>query len=176
MSEHTCLFVLRSIRIYTRIYNGDEMKSLNKMASIGNISPMPQFQSQTDPTNAGARWTAWIERFETYLIAADIKEGERKRALLLYQAGPEVYKIFRTLPDTGDTKDYAKAKDALTKHFESAKNPIYEIYSFRPARQSVDETIDQFHTRLCTLAKHCEFHDTDFEKICNWFVMVRPVG
>ena len=28
---------------------------------------MPQFQPQADPTNTGARWTAWIERFETYL-------------------------------------------------------------------------------------------------------------
>ena len=141
------------------------------MASVSNISPMPQFQPQADPTNTGARWTAWIERFETYLIAADVKEGERKRALLLYQAGPEVYKIFKTLPDTGDTKDYAKAKDALTKHFEPAKNPIYEIYNFRQAKQSVDETIDQFHTRLRTLAQHCDFHDTDFEikmqLVCN---------
>ena len=141
------------------------------MASVSNISPMPHFQPQADPTNTGARWTAWIERYDTYLIAADVKEGERKRALLLYQAGPEVYKIFKTLPDTGDSKDYAKANDALTKHFEPAKNSIYEIYNFRQAKQSVDETIDQFHTRLRTLAQHCDFHDTDFEikmqMVCN---------
>jgi len=126
------------------------------MASVTNVSPMPQFQPQTDPTNTGAKWTTWIERFETYLI---------------YQAGAEVYKIFKTLPATGDTKDYAKAKDALTKHFEPAKNPIYEIYNFLQARQSVDETIHQFHTRLRTLAQHCDFHDTCFEikmqLVCN---------
>lgn len=121
------------------------------MATATNVSPMPQFQPKSDPTNTGARWTSWIERFETYLIAADIKEDERKRALLLYQAGPEVYEIFKTLPDKGESKDYKKAKDALTKHFEPARNSIYEIYNFRQAKQRADETIDEFHTRLRTL-------------------------
>ena len=133
------------------------------MASESNISPMPRFQPQSDPTNTRARWTAWLGRFETYLIAAGVTEEERKRALLLYQAGPEVYKIFKTLPDRGDTKAYAKAKDALTKHFEPAKNPIYESCNFRQAKQGAEERIDQFHMRLRTLAQHCDFYDTDFE-------------
>ena len=31
----------------------------------------------------------------------------------------------------GDEVDYQKAADALTKHFEPARNPSYEIYNFR---------------------------------------------
>ena len=141
------------------------------MATASNISPMPQFQPKSDPTNTGARWTGWLERFETYLIAADVTDDARKRALLLYQAGSEVYEIFKTLPDTGESNNYTKAKDALTKHFEPAKNPIFEIYNFREAKQRADETLDEFHTRLRTLAKYCQFHDTDFEIkmqiVCN---------
>ena len=45
-----------------------------------------------------------------------MKDPSRKRALLLYQAGPEVHEIFKTLPDTGDEKDFDKAVQALTKH------------------------------------------------------------
>ena len=80
--------------------------------------------------------------------------------------------MFKTLPDTVVTKDYAKAKDALTTHFEPAKNPIYEISNFRQGTQRADETMDQFHTRLCTLAQQCDFHDTNFEiklqlLVCN---------
>ena len=104
------------------------------MASVNNLSPMPQFQPQSDPMNTGARWTAWLERSETCIIAAGVTEEERKRAFLLYQATPEIYKVFKTLPDTGDDKDYTKAKDAFTKHFEPAKNPIYEIFNFRQAK------------------------------------------
>ena len=132
---------------------------------------MPVFEPKTDITNTGARWTNWLERFHTYLLAANVKEPQRQRALLLYQAGPEVYNIFKTLPDTGDEKDYKKAVDALTKHFEPDKNQIFEIYNFRQATQRTEETIDEFHTRLRTLAKHCKFHDEDFEIkmqiVCN---------
>ena len=128
------------------------------MASVSNISPMPQFQPQADPTNTGARWTALIDRFETYLIAADVKEGERKRALLVYQAGPKAYKIFKTLPSTGDTKDYAKAKDALTKYFEPAKNLIYQIYIFvkqnkvlmKPSINSIQDYVPLLNTVIST--------------------------
>ena len=64
-----------------------------------------------------------------------------------------------------------RAKDALTKHFEPARNPIYEIYNFHQAKQRADETIDEFHTILRTLSTHCKFDDTDFkikmQIVCN---------
>ena len=61
-----------------------------------------------------------------YLLAADAKEPQRQRGLLLYQAGSEVYNIIETLPDTGDEKDYKKAVDALTKNFEPDKIKFLE--------------------------------------------------
>ena len=48
-----------------------------------------------------------------YLAAHDVKDATRKRALLLYSAGEEVSDIFKTLPDQGEEKDYAKAVTAL---------------------------------------------------------------
>ena len=109
-----------------------------------------------------------------YLVATNIKDLARKRALLLYQAGPEVHEIFKTLPDTGEANEYDKAVQALTKHFEPQKNLIYQTYVFRQATQRADETIDEFHTRLRSLAEHCGFKDadqTDFEIkmqiVCN---------
>ena len=47
-----------------------------------------------------------------------MKDAALKRALLLYQTGPEVHEIFRTLPDTGGDKDYEAAVNALTAYFE----------------------------------------------------------
>jgi hypothetical protein len=60
-----------------------------------------------------------------------VKDTARKRALLLYQAGPEVHEIFKTLPDTGDEKNYEAAVNALTAYFEPEKNRIYQTYMFR---------------------------------------------
>ena len=38
-----------------------------------NIQPMPAFEPRSEPTSTSARWTRWLERFNTYLLAADIK-------------------------------------------------------------------------------------------------------
>ena len=37
------------------------------------------------------------------------------------------------------------------------------MYRFRQAKQETHETLDQFHTRLRSLAQTCNFHDVDFE-------------
>ena len=66
---------------------------------MNGLQPMPLFEPKADPTNTSARWTQWIQRFNTYLVASNVKDTARKRALLLYQAGPEVHEIFKTLPD-----------------------------------------------------------------------------
>lgn len=55
------------------------------MATNG-LQPIPQFKAKGDPTN---RWAQWIEDFNT--------DTGRNGALLLYQAGPEVHEIFKTL-------------------------------------------------------------------------------
>ena len=34
---------------------------------------------------------------------------------------------------------------------------------FRQATQQENETIDEYHTRLRQLSKHCEFADVEFE-------------
>ena len=88
---------------------------------------MPVFEPRSDPTSTSARWTRWLERFNTYLLAADIKDDARKRASLLYQAGPEVDEIFKSLEE-GETKDFKSAVKALTEYFEPEKNVIYRTY------------------------------------------------
>ena len=96
--------------------------------ATNELQPMPLFEPKADPTNTSARWTQWIECFNTYLVASNIKDTGRKRAL------PEVHEIFKTLPDTGDEKDYDSAVKALTTYFEPDKNKIYQTYTFRQAK------------------------------------------
>ena len=98
-----------------------------------------------------------------YLTASGVTDPTRKRALLLYQAGPRVREIFKRIPDTGTGADYDIAKAKLKAHFDPQKNKRYEVYRFRQATQESNETLDQFHTRLRTMAKTCEFTDIEFE-------------
>ena len=98
--------------------------------AMNDLQPMPLFEPKTDPTNTSAPWIKWIQRFNTYLVASNVKDAARKRDLLLYQAGPEVHETFKTLPDTGDDKDYEEVVNALTAYFEpyGEKSNLPNIY------------------------------------------------
>ena len=88
---------------------------------------------------------------------------KKKRAFLLYQAGPKVREIFRQIPENGNDDDFDKATELLNAHFEPQKNRLYDVYEFRQAKQGNAETLDQYYTRLRTLSKRCDFADPDFE-------------
>ena len=112
------LYILQWRRGCDNYWRGN-LKKKSRMAAQ-NIQPMSAFEPRSDPTSTSARWSRWLERFNTYLVAADIKDDGRKRALLLYQAGSEVYEIFKTLEED-EAKDFKSAVKALTKYFEPEK-------------------------------------------------------
>ena len=132
------------------------------MASL-DFSGIKQFDPHSDPSSIASQWKEWLQRFKRCVVAFDIKDKTRKRALLLYLAGPEVETIFATLSDTGNDQDYDTAEEKLTAYFAPKKNTLYERHVFRKATQRPDETIDQFCTRLRHLGSTCEFDQLDDE-------------
>ena len=133
------------------------------MATGLDLSGIQQFSPYEDPTTLSNRWTVWLKRFERFVVAMDTKDTTRKRSLLRYLAGPDVEKLFETIPDNGEEKDYDVAATKLTKYFDPMKNIMYEIHLFSETQQRQGETIDQFCTRVCQLAKTCEFADEKHE-------------
>jgi len=131
------------------------------MATRLDVNPLPPFDPVGDPTSLSQRWKSWKRRFETYLVALDVKDDKQKRALLLYQAGQETQEIFDTLTETGENYETALAK--LDEYFLPKKNVDYETFQFRQAKQKSDETVEQFVTRLRKLAVNCEFSALDKE-------------
>ena len=65
--------------------------------------------------------------------------------------------------DPAETNVYTVAKKAIDDHFSPKKNAEFEIYNFRLAKQRDGENIDAYHSRLRSLAKYCQFTDTDAE-------------
>ena len=61
-----------------------------------DLAPLLPFDPFTDLSSVGQRWTSWLHRFETYLLAIDITATKRKRALLLYQVEQQTHTIFDT--------------------------------------------------------------------------------
>ena len=91
------------------------------------------------------------------MVAQNITDGARKRALLLYQVGQATQEIFDAIPDTGD--DYDTAINKLDGYFSPKKNWDYEVFKFRTTTQNVGETVDQYVMRLRRMAPNCEFPD-----------------
>ncbi len=123
--------------------------------AVLNTSGLQEFDPHSDPTSLAVRWNEWLTRFKRYVIGFDIKDKTRKRALLLYLAGPKVEKIFSTLTYTAEAK--------LTAYFAPKENVLYERHVFRQAKQETEETIDHFYTRLRHLASTCDFTNLEEE-------------
>ena len=131
-----------------------------------NLPSFPSFDVSDSSGPLGPKWKKYIARFRNLLIAVNITNEARQRALLLHYVGEDVNDIFDTLPNTTAREGESpleKAIDALTTYFEPKKNLAYEDYQFRQAKQLSDETIMTYYTRLKTLAKTCEFTDVDRE-------------
>ena len=130
------------------------------------LPAFPEFDVSETSTQA-TRWKKWLSRFRNLLVAMNVKDKPRQRALLLHYAGEATNEIFDTLPDTaaGEGDDpFEKAVRALTNYFTPKQNREYEIYVFRQAKQESNESISAFHTRLRQLAVTCEFDDVDIVK------------
>ena len=131
---------------------------------------LPKFDCFSNPATIGPRWKRWLTSFELYADGKGliISEGttaatkQRRRAMLLHLAGPDVKVIFTTLTETGDATNYASAVEALNAYFVPQVNSAFARQTFHRITQNPGETVQQFVTRLRKAAKDCDFGtDTD---------------
>ena len=116
----------------------------------------PNFDSHSSG-DVAIRWTKWVARFKNLMLACNITDQIRQRALLLHYAGEQTHDIFDTLPDTVATENensLDKAVNALTAHFAPKRNREYEVYTFRQAKQNMDEDMTTYLHTFETTVKH----------------------
>ena len=111
------------------------------LSENGALSAIPKFDCHSDPATLGARWTHWLTSFELFVDgkglivteATNATTRQRRRAMLLHFAGPDVQEILTTLADTGEASDYAAAVTALNGYFlptGSNKRKVRLFFSF----------------------------------------------
>ena len=99
-----------------------------------------------DQTTLGLWWNRWLTPFQLFadgkgliINEENANNKQRRRALLLHLAGPDVQDIFSTLPDTGYVKDYKKAVETLNVYFvprvlQRTLNTPLDSYHKHPGR------------------------------------------
>ena len=63
-----------------------------------------RFNIDDEKTSFGIKWKVWLAEFENLLIALNITNAKRQRALMLYYARNDVHEIYRSLVNTEDAK------------------------------------------------------------------------
>ncbi|XP_028329886.1 uncharacterized protein LOC114480190 [Gouania willdenowi] len=103
-------------------------------------------------------WTIYVERFEQYCLANDIRD-ERKVAVLLSLMGAKTYNLLRSLtaPDKPADKTIGEITETLKNHLNPAPLVIAERFRFHRRNQAKTETVSEYIAELRRLAEHCQF-------------------
>ena len=103
--------------------------------ATSELGSVVQFDCKTDDGDTATRWRKWLKSFNYYIVARGISNIERKVAMLMHCAGPDVQELFETLSDPdpdSDDDEYVKTVRMLNAHFVKKKvNKPYERHVFR---------------------------------------------
>ena len=100
--------------------------------SIATALPLfPKFDISPESGTLGMHWKKHVTCFQNLLVALNITDKLRQKALLLHCAGKEVNNILEMLPDTDTREDECpleKTIDAISAYFQPKQNIAYEEY------------------------------------------------
>ena len=103
--------------------------------------------------------TDYLERFEFYCVANEIRSESKKKAIFLTSVGQATFEKVKALisPQPLDAASFDEIKSALKSHFSPAKIEIAERYRFFQRKQRSSECVAEYVASLRKLAVHCNF-------------------
>uniref|UniRef100_A0A8C7L8Y6 Retrotransposon gag domain-containing protein n=1 Tax=Oncorhynchus kisutch TaxID=8019 RepID=A0A8C7L8Y6_ONCKI len=121
-----------------------------KMATIGRV---PEFEATKED------FDSYLERFERWLAANEIKDG-KKADVFLSVLGPTEYGLLKGLiePMKAVELNYAELTETLARYFKPKPILIAERFRFYQRHQSQGETVADYILALKRLASTCD-HD-----------------
>ena len=105
----------------------------------------------------------WIERFENFLIVSSVSGANKKKEIMLHFAEESVFEMYEEMQSYDPNDNYGDVKGKVNEHFEINKNADVLRMNFRRAGQFTEESLDEIHSRLNKLAKHCTFDNVTSE-------------
>ncbi|XP_038107827.1 uncharacterized protein LOC119766680 [Culex quinquefasciatus] len=119
-------------------------------------------------------WQAFREQLEQYFVACDVKEEEKKKAVLINHCEPKTYKLLRDLcmPKVPSAKKYDDLCDLFAKHFTPPVIVHKERRLFWRATRGTDppESVNAWAARVKNLASNCKMGDHLQHSLVDKFV------
>lgn len=117
------------------------------------------FDPYIDADNVQVRWKSWLSRFENYLIAMNITNIDRRKALLLYYGGEHIFKIQEKICQPDDI--YNEVTGKLTSHFnlmvpQAANTPKKQVTDLcrKCGKKHMPESICPAKGKQCSKCKN----------------------
>ena len=82
---------------------------------------------------------------------------------MLHYAEESVFEMYEEMESYDPNDNYDNVKGKGNEHFEINENADVLRMNFRRAAQFTEESLDEIHSRLNKLAKHCTFHNVTSE-------------
>jgi len=129
----------------------------------------PPFDTEESAVDAGQKWEDYVKKYERFVSFQGITDEQRKIDGLLHVAGQAVVSIYdnfdtkKVTSTDSDKKGLKEIVALFTEHFTPKRSTIYERHVFRTLKQSPEESVLNFVTRLRTASKYCKFEKVDDE-------------
>ena len=122
--------------------------------------------------SASEDWDSYTERLRQYFLANDVKDADKKRAILLSTCGPSTYRTIKNVlaPRAPADVAYRDIVRAMSTHLQPKPSVIVERYKFHSRSRQPGESVADFVAELKRLSEHCEFGAALDEMICDRIV------
>ncbi|XP_044751933.1 uncharacterized protein LOC123311883 [Coccinella septempunctata] len=110
-----------------------------------------------DPENS--EWSIFKKRLQSYFVANQIEDENRKSAILLNILSEDAYRLLYNLciPDEPESKTYKDLAERLTEYYKPSGSIFGARFKFYNARKSQNESPKEWAARLKSLAAPCQF-------------------
>ena len=123
-----------------------------------NVRP---FQINENRNETASDWEKWLRNIERQFHYFGINDPEMKKDGLIIYGGQIIADLEDTLLDlTGEEAGedaYAQLINKLNKHFLPKKNKDFARFQFENLKQSHDESLSRYYTRIREIARKCDF-------------------
>ena len=105
-------------------------------------------------------WISYSERLKQYF---NVKEANKKRAILLSNCGPQTYQLLKSLltPAKPTDKSFSEIVAALKDYWQPKPSEIVQRFNFHTRAQKQGESVADYVAELRCISEHCAFSDLD---------------
>ena len=141
-----------------------EGSSSKTNANVNNISMTNRqlnvrpFQINENRNETATDWEKWLRNIERQFCYFGMNDPEMKKDGLIIYSGQIIADLEDKLLDlTGEEASEDAYAQLINKHFLPKKNKDFARFQFGNLKQSHDESLSRYYTRIREIARKCDF-------------------